>query len=261
MNFTPRIAILGAALLLPLSLAVAQDAKEPAPAISTPAASSSPVKIGGPEANIRRLLEARLRPGTKIDGVAKSPFFGLYEARVGSDLLYTDEKVTYIFLGSILDGKSLQNLTEERVNKLTAIKFDELPLKDAMKMVNGTGRRQIAYFTDPNCPYCKQFERTLTQLKDTTVYVFLYPILSEDSIVKAKAVWCADDKVKAWNDWMLRGQMVSNAGSCDNPIESNRALGKRLNVTGTPTIVLSNGTRIPGAVSVARIESAMEQIK
>lgn len=248
MKFFPRIAILGA-LLLPLSLALAQDAKYSAPA----------AKSGGAEANVRRLLEARMRPGTKIDVVVKSPYFGLYEARIGTDLLYTDEKVSYIFLGSVLDGKTLENLTEERVNKLTAVRFDELPLKDALKMVTGTGKRQIAYFTDPNCPYCKQFERTLTQLKDTTVYVFLYPILSEDSVVKSKAVWCADDKLKAWNDWMLRGQMVSNAGTCDNPIESNRALGQRLNVKATPTIVMGNGTRIAGAVSVAAIEKAMAE--
>ena len=230
-------------------------AGQPANASQAPASTPAP-KIGGPEANIRRALEARLRPGTKIESITKSPFFGLYEARVGSDLIYTDEKVTYLFLGSILDGKTLDNLTEERINKLTAVKFNELPLQDAIKMVNGTGKRQIAYFADPNCGYCKQFERSLTQVKDTTVYVFLYPILSEDSAVKSKALWCAGDKVKAWNDWMLRGQMPP-AGTCDAPLESNLALGQRLNVRATPTTILGNGTKLPGAVPLAALEKAI----
>ena len=243
-------AALCAAFVLPSSNA--QNAS-PAPAN----ASQPPVKLGGAETNIRRLLEARLRPGTKIETVSKSPFFGLYEARVGNDLIYTDEKVTYLFLGSILDGKSLDNLTEERLNKMTAVKFDELPLKDAIKMVNGTGKRQIAYFADPNCGYCKQFERSLTQIKDTTVYVFLYPILSDDSTVKAKSLWCASDRVKAWNDWMLRGQMASTP-ACDTAvIDSNLALGQKLNVRATPTTILGNGMKVPGAIPIAQLEKAI----
>lgn len=254
-----RVAMMAAALAAPFFLTAshAQNASS-APANASPVPAQSSQKMGGAEVNVRRALEARLRPGTKIESVAKSPFFGLYEARVGSDLIYTDEKVTYIFLGSILDGKSLENLTEERLNKMTAVKFNELPLNDAIKMVNGTGKRQIAYFADPNCGYCKQFERSLTQLKDTTVYVFLFPILSEDSLVKSQALWCAPDRVKAWNDWMLRGQMAPLA-NCANPMESNRELGQRLNVRATPTTILGNGTKLPGAVPLAQLEKAVAE--
>jgi thiol:disulfide interchange protein DsbC len=249
-----RAAFLAAALataltiVMPVSQVQAQEAVSKDPAL----------KIGGPEANIRHLLEGRMRTGVKIDGVTKSPYFNLYEVRVGSDLLYTDEHVTYIFAGSVLDGKSMENLTEERINKLTAVNFDDLPLKDSIKLVNGTGRRQMAYFTDPNCPYCKQLEKTLTQVKDTTVYVFLYPILSEDSVSKAKVLWCAPDRARAWSDWMLRGQMASNPGTCDTTaIDSNHALGQRLNVRATPTLVMGNGQRIPGALPVAQLEQAL----
>lgn len=242
---------LAAVVLSPLApQALAQEASSKAPA----------TKIGGAEVNIRRAMEAKLRPGTKIDGIEKSPYFGLYEIRIGSDLLYTDEKVSFIFAGSVLDGKTMENLTEARINKLSAVKFDDLPLKDAIKMVNGTGKRQVAYFADPNCGYCKQFERSLSQVKDTTVYVFLYPILSEDSVVKSKALWCAPDRVKAWNDWMLRGQMIAGQGTCDTTaIDSNGALGKKLNVRATPTIVLGNGQKIPGAIPAAELEAAIAQ--
>lgn len=257
LKFLSRLAALGAAaavLCVPLLL-TASHAEDRVPSASAPAASAPGVKIG-PEINIQRQVEARLRPGTKIDGVTKSPFLGLYEIRIGSDLLYTDEKVTYIFAGSILDGKTMENLTEERVAKLTAVKFEDLPFNNAIKVVNGTGKRQIAYFSDPNCPYCKQYEKSLTELKDTTVYVFLYAILGDDSTKKAKALWCAPDRARAWNDWMLRAQMVAPK-SCNDPIESNLELGRRMNVRATPTTILSNGEKVPGAIPIAQLQKAI----
>jgi len=257
LKFLSRLGALGAmvavlwAPLLP-DTSYAQDQLPDSPSPGTPASS---IKVG-PELNIRRQVESRLKPGTKIDAVTKSPYLGLYEIRIGSDLLYTDEKVTYIFAGSILDGKTMENLTEERVAKLSAVKFDELPFGNAIKVVNGTGKRQIAYFSDPNCPYCKQYEKSLTELKDTTVYVFLYAILGDDSTKKAKALWCAPDRARAWNDWMLRAQMVAPK-SCNDPIEANLALGRRMNVRATPTPILSNGEKVPGAIPIAQLEKAI----
>jgi thiol:disulfide interchange protein DsbC len=233
------------ALLLATSAAAQESSKEP-------------IKLGGPEANIKRLMETRMRPGTTIDGVSKTPFFGLYEVRVGSEVVYTDEKVTYLFHGSVLDGKTMENLTQERIDKLSTIKFDDLPVASAIKMVNGSGKRKIAYFADPNCGYCKKFEReALAQLKDTTVYIFVYPILSPDSVTKSKAILCSPDKFKAWNDWMTKGQMTTAQGNCDTPIDTVQAMGQKMRINATPTIFLANGRRIPGAISLAQLESAI----
>ena len=223
-------------------------------------ASKEPIRLGGPEANIKRIMESRLKPGTVIDGVTRTPFFGLFEVRIGSEMVYTDEKVTYIFHGSVLDGKTMDNLTEERINKLSTIKFDELPVASSIKMVNGSGKRKLAYFADPNCGYCKKFEReSLAQLKDTTIYIYLYPILSADSVTKSKSIWCSADRFKAWNDWMLKGQPPSAQGSCENPIDSVSAMGQRMRINATPTIFLANGRRIPGAISLAQLESAISE--
>ena len=226
--------------------------------VSAQESSKEPVKMGGPEANIKRLMETRMRPGTTIDGVTKTPFFGLYEVRVGSEVVYTDEKVTYLFHGSVLDGKTMENLTQERIDKLSTIKFDDLPVGSAIKMVSGSGKRRIAYFADPNCGYCKKFEReALAQLKDTTVYIFVYPILSPDSVTKSKSILCSPDKLKAWTDWMMKGQMPSAPGTCDTPIEAVQAMGQKMRINATPTIFLANGRRIPGAISLAQLESAI----
>ncbi len=222
--------------------------------------SKEPLKIGGPEANIKRLLESRMRPGTVIDGVTRTPFFGLFEVRVGGEVIYTDERVTYLFHGNVLDGKTMENLTQERIDKLSAIRFDDLPVASSIKQVNGSGKRKLAYFADPNCGYCKKFEReTLAKIPDATIYIYLYPILSPDSVVKSKAVWCSADKLKSWNDWMLRGQPPSGSGACDNPIESVQALGQKMRVNATPTLFLANGRRIPGAISLAQLEAAINE--
>ena len=216
------------------------------------------VKLGSPEFRIKQSMESRLRPGTVVDSVTKTPFFGLYEVRIGSSILYTDDKVTYVFQGDVLDGRTGDNLTQERLEKLTAIKFDDLPVASSIKMVNGSGKRKIAYFADPNCGYCKKFEReSLAQLKDTTIYIYLYPILSPDSVTKSRSVWCSSDKLKAWSDWMLKSQSPNAQGACENPIDTNLALGSRMRVNATPTIFLANGRRIPGAISLAQLESAI----
>ena len=168
--------------LLALMLPAAQAA-EPAGKLTT-------------ESIIKRTLEGRLS-GIKIESVTKTPYLGLYEVRVDNEILYTDEKMNYIFSGNVIDAKSMQNLTEKRLRELSGIKWGDLPLDAAFKTVRGNGKRTLAVFSDPNCPYCKRFEKDLAKIDDVTIYTFLYPILSPDSHEKAKAIWCSSDKSKA----------------------------------------------------------------
>jgi thiol:disulfide interchange protein DsbC len=150
----------------------------------------------------------------------------------------------------------MQNITEKRLLDLTSIKWENLPLDAAVKTVRGNGKRMLAIFSDPNCPYCKRFEKDLAKVDDVTIYTFLYPILSQDSHEKSKAVWCSADKAKAWNDLMLNGTMPP-AGRCDTPIEANLALGHKYRVTGTPTLVFANGERVPGVIAADQIEKLL----
>jgi thiol:disulfide interchange protein DsbC len=208
------------------------------------------------EAAIKRSVEA-IFPGVKVESVKKTPYLGLYEVRAGSELIYTDEKVTYIITGDIIEAKTKKNLTQERLNRLAQINFAELPLELAVKQVRGSGKRVIATFEDPNCGYCKKLAKDMQNMTDVTIYTFLYPILSPDSTEKSKAIWCSPDKVKAWNDWMVNGVSPSAKGDCGAPIEKVVEIGQKLNIRGTPTIFLSNGARLPGAVPLARLEQEM----
>lgn len=214
------------------------------------------------EVAVKKLIEPRLGQGAKVDSVIKTPYSGLYEVRVGSDILYTDDKAKYLFIGRIVDTNTYQDYTKTRVDEISKIKFSDLPLALAMKVVKGNGKRVIAVFEDPNCGYCKRFDKTLQEIDNITVYTFLYNILSEDSIAKARNIWCSADRNKAWDDWMLKGKAAPVAvASCTTPHDKVLELGKQLKITGTPTIFFADGTRIPGAIDAQGLESKLATIK
>ena len=213
------------------------------------------------EADVRKGMEARL--GTKVESVTKAGFLGLYEVYADGNIFYTDDKVTAIMVGAqLIDAKSMKNVTEERMRKLTAIKFNELPLDRAIKQVRGDGKRVLATFEDPNCGYCKRLARDLQKVENVTIYTFLLPILSEDSVKKSKQSWCSADRAKTGNDWMIDGKTPSGREDCDTAaITRNQEFGRKLNITGTPTMFFGNGERVPGAMPLPRIEQKLAEIR
>jgi len=213
------------------------------------------------EAEIRKGMEAKL--GAKVESVAKSGYLGLYEVYADGNIFYTDEKMSAIMVGAqLIDAKTMKNVTDERMKKLTAIKFGDLPLDRAIKQVRGDGKRVLATFEDPNCGYCKRLAKDIAKLENVTVYTFLYPILSEDSVRKSKQIWCAADRAKAWNDWMIDGRAPAAKEDCDTAaIGKNQEFGRKLNITGTPTMFFIDGERVPGAMPLARIEQKLNQAK
>ena len=214
------------------------------------------------EAVIRKNLAERLPALSKIDEISKTPMNGLYEIRVNdSDIFYTDAEGNFLIQGNLIDTRAKRNLTEERTEKLSAINFADLPLKDAFVQVRGNGKRKLAVFEDPNCGYCKRFERDLQKVNDVTIHTFLIPILGADSVEKSKNIWCAKDKNKAWLDWMVRDQPAAKA-SCDTAaLDRNLAFSKKYKITGTPTLIFADGTRIPGAIGADQIEKTLASAK
>ncbi|MDB5943120.1 MAG: dsbC [Ramlibacter sp.] len=213
------------------------------------------------EATIRKNLGERIPMLQKIDEISRTPMNGLWEVRVGSDILYTDSEGNFLIQGSLIDAKQRRNLTEERVDKLSAVAFDALPVKDAFTIVRGNGKRKIAVFEDPNCGYCKRFERDLQKVDNVTIHMFLYPILGGDSPDKSRNIWCSKDKAKAWQDLMVRDQPVAGA-SCDTgAITRNLEFGKKYKITGTPTLFFADGSRVPGAINAQQVEKFLADAK
>jgi thiol:disulfide interchange protein DsbC len=217
---------------------------------------------GAQEAAIRKNLAERLPNMPRIEEVTKTPMPGLYEVRFNqSELIYTDAEGNFVLHGALIDTRARQNLTEARVEKLTAVDFDELPFKDAFTIVRGNGKRKLAIFEDPNCGYCKRFERDIARLTDITIHVFLYPVLGPDSNTKSQAIWCAKDRAKSFEDWMLRN-VTPAAASCDTAaITRNLAFGRKHRIMGTPTLFLADNTRLPGAVPADKVEQLLASVK
>lgn len=213
------------------------------------------------EAAIRKNLPERLPNLPKIDEVTRSPVAGLWEVRIGTDIFYTDEQGQYLIQGELMDLRARVNLTQQRIDKLTAFDFDKLPLKDAIAIKQGKGTRKMAVFMDPNCGFCKRFERDVANLKDVTVYIYLYPILGQDSQTKSRDIWCARDPAQAWRDWMLANKLPSSAPArCDfAAIERNVELGRKHRVNGTPATVFEDDSRLPGAVPGEQLEKQLAQ--
>jgi thiol:disulfide interchange protein DsbC len=215
------------------------------------------------EESIKKLIEPRLGEGAKVESVRETPYSGLYEIRVGGDILYTDKTATYLFSGHIYNVKTATDLTRARIDELNKIKFSDLPLENALKTVKGDGSRVIAVFEDPNCGYCKRFRQTtLKEIDNVTVYTFMYNILADDSFIKSKNIWCAPDRNKAWDDWMVSGKAAPMAPeACATPNEAVLELGHKLHITGTPSIFFADGSRVPGAIDAKSLEAKLGSIK
>lgn len=206
---------------------------------------------------LKSTLESRMGDAS-IKSIDKTAIPGLYEVNLGSQIIYSDATGNYVLIGDLVDTRSSKNLTEARLSETNKIDFAKLPFENAVKVVKGNGSRKIAVFSDPNCPYCKQLETTLKSIDNVTVYTFLYPVLSPDSTAKSKSIWCAKDRGNSWESWMLDHKAPATAASCDTTaIDKNLKLGRTMNVTGTPTVFLADGRRLPGAVPADRLEKEL----
>ena len=207
------------------------------------------------EAAIRKALTQQF-PGANIASVTKTPYSGLFEVYLDGQLIYVDAKAQYVFLGDVVDLKKRTNLTQERLNRLQAVNWNTLPLQNALKVVKGKGERRLVVFSDVDCPYCRKFEEELAKVDNITVYTFLYPVegLHPKAVQTSKQIWCAPDRNKAWNDYIEDGKVPNNDGKCANPVDATIALGQRLRINGTPTLIFANGVRVPGMVPAAQLE-------
>ena len=213
------------------------------------------------EVSLKKAIEVAY-PKFKVDSVVKTPYAGLYEVFMGGQIIYTDEKLSFIIAeGRLVDPKSKKDVTGERLEELTKIDFNSLPLDKAIKIVKGNGSRKLVVFSDVDCPYCKQLERKeLSSITDVTIYTFLYPIdqLHPDAANKSRSIWCATNREKAWTDWILKDQLPTSTGKCEVPLEKVGELARKFGITGTPALIFSDGKRVPGAVPFKEIERYLQ---
>jgi len=209
------------------------------------------------EASLKKSLKAYF-PNEKIEILKKTPFLELYEVVIGNQLFYVDEKVNYFFTGYIFDLKTEKNITEERLReimKAQRVDIYSLPLELAIKEVKGSGKRKLIIFSDPNCGYCKRLEKELVNVTDVTIYRLLYPILNGSKEV-ANIIWCSDDRLKAWNNFMLKA-IKPTGTNCKTPIDTFLQIGKKHGFNSTPTMIFADGTVVSGTMSAGMIEKKL----
>ena len=250
-------AAIAAAGILATAPAAAQTGAKPA-AGAAAASADAGAPLTAEAAAVKKQVEQKF-PGAPIKGVIKSPYFGLYEVQFDDQLIYTDAKVSYVLVGSVYDATTKQNLTEDRLRKLNRVAWDSLPLDLAIKRVKGNGARKLVVFSDADCPFCARLEKELKGVDDVTVYTFLYPIdqLHPDAARKSKMIWCAPDRLKAWDDFYASGKLPDNKGDCETPLATLQTLGQKLKVNATPTLVFADGSIVPGALPKDRIEAEL----
>jgi thiol:disulfide interchange protein DsbC len=222
---------------------------------------SSGVAQAQADQQIKLDIQKKLGGSAKVRSVTPAPVSGLYEVLVGNEIFYTDSSGKYLIQGEIIELATGKNMTEQRQADLNRIKWSDLNQANAFKTVRGNGNRQLAIFSDPNCGYCKRLEKSLQQLDNVTIYTYLIPILSPDSTLKAKQIWCSSDPYKAYIDWMVNGVAPSGKTDCSNPLDKNLAFAKSYGITGTPTLFFTDGSRFPGAVQLSDIEKKFASLK
>jgi thiol:disulfide interchange protein DsbC len=206
-------------------------------------------------------------PQANIESITKTPYLGLYEMLVDGEVLYTDPDFTFLIVGSLIETKTKINLTDARQREIEdkklkslAFPFEQLPFDLAIKKVKGDGSRKVAVFSDPDCPFCRKLEKDIEKVTDVTIYIFLFPIkeLHPRAPEMSRAIWCASDRVKAWDEYMLKGAAPKSA-KCDNPVEKIVAYGQSKKINGTPTIFFADGKRVPGAIPAERFEELLNK--
>jgi len=196
-------------------------------------------------------------PDLVIKSIQKTDFNNLYEVLISGQIIYTNKDFSFLIVeGRVVDPETKIDLTSDRLDELTRVNFLRLPFDKAIKVVRGNGERKVAVFSDVDCPFCKKLEKEgLSELDNITIYTFLFPLaIHPKAEIRSKKIWCAEDKEKAWNDYMLRNIMANNNGNCKTPIEDILVLGRDLGISSTPTIIFSSGKKIPGAIPLKEIE-------
>lgn len=214
--------------------------------------------IWADEAALRKAIQPHFAD-SKIESLKKTPYLGLYEVVVGDEVFYTDDKADYFFFGHVIDTKTRTSMTNERIQEIKAarrVSLDSLPLQSAIKIVKGDGKRRVAIFTDPNCPYCKQLEKELINVTNVTIYTLLYPVL-KGSMELSKKIWCSDNQIKAWDDFMLKG-VAPSSKDCETPLDAVVKSGHENKVSGTPTLIFADGSVVGGMIPATVIEEKLE---
>ena len=195
-----------------------------------------------------------LRPGIPVENVSATPVPGIYALELGGGaVFYGTEDGRYLFSGDMyeLGETDLINLAElDRTAKRQSL-IAEVALQDMVVFApEGEAKAVVTVFTDVDCGYCQKLHLEVPKLNAMGIEVryLAYPRagVGSASYEKIVSAWCSDDPNNAIT--RLKARQTIPTLSCENPVAAQFDLGRRLGVTGTPSIILEDGRLLPGYV-------------
>lgn len=211
---------------------------------------------------IRQSLSKSM-PTIKIDSIKPSVVKGLFEVRVGANILYVSEDGKYLLQGRLVDVEARTDLTEEKLSELRKSELEKIGQDNMIVFKPKIARHKVWIFTDIDCGYCRKLHSEIDQYlaQGITVQYLFFPRAGKgsESYDKAVSVWCAKDRNAALTE-AKKGKMPP-AKTCDNPVDEHMQLGSDFDVKGTPMIITESGNSYPGYLPAKQLAEALDSEK
>jgi len=207
-------------------------------------------------------------PKVKTESISKTDIPGMYEVNIPGKILYYFPEKNYLFAGSIWDSAG-KNLTDERQSAIITEKVKNLSLEKALQL--GKGEQVIIEFTNPDCHYCRDASKFLSEQDKIVRYVFFVPLgTHQDTEKKIKYIFCREDKEKAYKEAM-NGDLdkmefaVCNDEKVEALINEHKRISLAIGINSTPQFWINRkhvqGADIPLIGKLLGVESKEQQEK
>lgn len=233
----------------------------------TVAAQDRSVVVAGGQALQDRLsqtLAAASQNQLQVANIRNTEMADLLEVELSSgELLYTNPAGDFLLTGDLLrtTESGVVNLTAQTRGRKVVEMIADVPESEMIIFRPQEVKGSLTVFTDADCTFCRKLHGDIEEImaRGIEVRYLAYPRGGAASAVFPKmiSVWCAEDRNRALTQ-AKHGQNLPKR-ECDNPVQRHYELGNRVGITGTPALVLDDGTVVPGYVDVDRLTSMVLQ--
>lgn len=211
------------------------------------------------------IVEEKIRslsPNATIIAVSETPIDGLLQVQVNSEIVYVTDDGKYLLQGPIMEIDTRINITDQAKSGIRLGLLAELNPDEQISFSPVDPKYELLVFTDIDCGYCRKLHKQISEYNDAgiAIHYLAFPRagIGSASYDKFVSVWCADDQKKALT--LAKNGDDPEPQNCPNPIADQYELGREIGVTGTPALVTTDGTLIPGYVPPQQLRKRLESM-
>ncbi len=192
-------------------------------------------------------------PGVSIDKVNPTAIPGLYQVVAGSQVVYTDSQGRYMIEGDLVDMDTGKNFSEEAKKDIRKKAVARLSDEEMIVYQPEKPKYSVDVVTDIYCPYCRKLHEEMDEYLESGIKVryILLPLKGKKDYEDTLSVWCAEDRNLALDIAKSGGGVEKK--TCDNPLAKHKQVARQIGVTGTPAIILEDGSLLPGYVPIKQL--------